>query len=159
MIERAAVVRGTDRAGWGEDGTRAERRSNALSGLERCRREGPWVAALPAPRASMRRFALSTGKEPRETSVPEHLRPGFHPHSLRRLCDAVLFEVRPFRRCSLTVGLALRPALGRSRRELSVWACPLLSLPFLYLANAYRSPRAAQLIPPLLPLVPLASRP
>ena len=104
-----------------------------------------WFPRLK-PWASMRRFALSTGKEPRVTSVSGRLRPGFHPHSLRRLSDAVLFEVRPFRRCSLSVGLACGPAHGRSRRELSVWACPSLSLPFLYLANSYRLPRPAHLV-------------
>ena len=66
----------------------------------------------------MRRFTLSTGKGPRETSVSGHVRPGFHPHSLRRLSDAVLVAVRSCRRCCLCVGLPGPAAESQSPRTL-----------------------------------------
>ena len=77
----------------------------------------------------MRRVAIVKRESRSELQLSANVRPGFHPHSRwRHLQDAVLYEVRSWRRCSLRVGLDEGRPGTRSRREHGVRRCESLSL-------------------------------
>ena len=107
------------------------------------------IAPSLAFRASMRRFALSTGKGRRRnfsfwgTSDLASIRTFFGVFG-----DAVLFEVQSGRRCFLGCGLVL---LAGSERAVAANSMsdvfPSLRLPFVCLANSYCFPQAAYLVP------------